>query len=598
MISSNSNTKTSNLIYVKYELFDHLIYPLSVKLDDNSIIQLFRKLHIMSTIDYKISYKEWVDQATTNLNGFTETEAKVLFSTYKVYASELEPVKTSSIQNSRYERTGDNNDNVDVRYFGLFFSLQLFLQRYKQHSIETRDRDKNPYNFSGGGNSYNNFASPLSSPRGKGASSSRTLSGTAMEYQIIINFIKANIKLFLRLIASDIHNTETSLNSNEFNTLRFFFKFSTGSGSGGSGSNTNSNNNLNTTGHTKGSSHTHMKSNSLTNNNSNNNNNNNSNNNTTLSSIAPFFVNFSTTTKINIDIITEWLNSNIFTYNPNETSLLEIEDLIYLKNLSKCVTIKEASAVQNKNIKIVQCEDSYIYINSNVKNIKIANCNNCTIFVAAVSKITSIDKCENCSICVATNLIKISNTLDSNIYSYTNTQPILFGDNRGVIMGPHNVFYNELPNYLKISKINIDSSYINNFSASILMHDGGENNHSTLNVKDFTQIVVPFKSGGNLSQNSITPKEYIDVVRDREQRVNNIKSFISGSNLQDEQEKALHVAIQGYFREWLVSSGNVKQMTDIVKMIDVPNVNANSNTNLNLNGVNKNILDLGGRDDM
>ena len=69
MISNNSNK--TNLIYVKYELFDHLIYPLSIKLDDNSIIQLFRKLHIMSTIDYKISYKEWLEQAMANLSGFT-----------------------------------------------------------------------------------------------------------------------------------------------------------------------------------------------------------------------------------------------------------------------------------------------------------------------------------------------------------------------------------------------------------------------------------------------------------------------------------------------------------------------------------------------
>ncbi len=76
MISNNVNK--TNLIYVKYELFDHLIYPLSVKLDDNSIIQLFRKLHIMSTIDYKIYYKEWVEQAIANLAGFTGSNNNLL----------------------------------------------------------------------------------------------------------------------------------------------------------------------------------------------------------------------------------------------------------------------------------------------------------------------------------------------------------------------------------------------------------------------------------------------------------------------------------------------------------------------------------------
>lgn len=104
------------------------------------------------------------------------------------------------------------------------------------------------------------YASPLSSPRGK--TSARSINTGGLEYQTIVNFIKSNIKLFLRLIASDIHNTETSLNSNEFNTLKFFFK-------------QNEKKQAN------------------------------------LSNFAPFFVNFSTTTKINIDIISEWLSNTI-----------------------------------------------------------------------------------------------------------------------------------------------------------------------------------------------------------------------------------------------------------------------------------------------
>ncbi len=71
-----------------------------------------------------------------------------------------------------------------------------------------------------------------------------------------------NMKLFLRLIASDIHNTETCLNSNEFNTLKFLFK---------------------------------INEKRITN----------------LSNLAPFFMNFSTTTKINIEVICEWLNNSL-----------------------------------------------------------------------------------------------------------------------------------------------------------------------------------------------------------------------------------------------------------------------------------------------
>lgn len=548
MISTKNNEKptqqgnqnnTNNTIYIKTELFDHLIYPLSVKIDDNNIIQLFRKLHIMSSIDYKISKQEWIEQSTTNLQGFTEKEASILFQTYKTYAGEIEQKST---QNSRYD-SKVNNDTVDVRYFALFFALQLFIQKSKVSLNIDNTRDKNPYSVN-----LNNYSSPLSSPRGKGSSSFRNQSsGMQLEYQLIVNFIKSNIKLFLRLIASDIHNTETSLNSNEFNTLKFFFKIPA------SDSNKN-----------------------------------------TLSSHAPFFAKFSSTTKNNIDIISEWLGNalavnNISTSN-NYSPNIENDDLITLRNLSKCVTIKDStSGICGKNIKIIQCEDSYIYINSNVLTVKIANCTNCTVFVASVAKITSIDKCENCNICLATNFLRLSNTIDSIIHSYTSSEPIMFGDNRGVTLAPHNACYPELSTHLKNAKLNISSNCLFHFSNPINMfgmNDDRENAiFQILPPKDFSLMVVPFNKDTDNLNLILTPKEYIETINERKFLMNKIKSLIGQAKLQEEQEKALHVAIQGYFREWLVNSGNIKQMAEIVKMIDICNNNTN-NANNNINNFN------------
>ena len=94
--------------------------------------------------------------------------------------------------------------------------------------------------------------------------------------------------------------------------------------------------------------------------------------------------------------------------------------------------------------------------------------------------------------------------------------------------------------------------------------------------KDFYITVVPFGTDKSDSL-PLTPKDYVDVIKERENNFSNVKNLISKAELGEEQEKALHVAIQGYFREWLVNSGNIKSMTEIVKMIDV-NM---SSTNLN-----------------
>lgn len=37
-------------------------------------------------------------------------------------------------------------------------------------------------------------------------------------------FVKSNLKLFLRLVSTDIHNNEVQLTANEFNSLRVIFQ--------------------------------------------------------------------------------------------------------------------------------------------------------------------------------------------------------------------------------------------------------------------------------------------------------------------------------------------------------------------------------------
>ena len=58
------------------------------------------------------------------------------------------------------------------------------------------------------------------SPRSKVAK----MNSVQNNYQIILHFVKTNLKLFLRLVSTDIHNDEVSLTANEFNSLRVLFK--------------------------------------------------------------------------------------------------------------------------------------------------------------------------------------------------------------------------------------------------------------------------------------------------------------------------------------------------------------------------------------
>ena len=496
-------------IYIKPELFDHLIYPINVKLDDEKIISLFRKLHIMSEIDFKIPMKEWLKNASEI--GLTKTEATVLFQTFKIYEGDL-PESSSSTKN-RYESSTNNKNSVDVRYFGLFFALQSFSQRTKI-SLKVDKTEKNP--------SY--FTSPLSSPRGKSSNNYR-LASQGLEYQFILNYIKSNLKLFLRIVASDIHNTETTICANEFNTLKFLFTIED-----------NKHNSIHDK-NKKGVS---------------------------LSNYLHCFDNLPPVTKINMNIINEFLLSTLSNSAP------ELSNYCTIKGLSKCVTIKTGNEYQNKNLLISNCDDTYIYINTNVSNCKISLCTNCTIVIAVASKIITLDKCEKCNICIISNFTRISNMIDSNVYLFSVNEPILYGDNRGLRLGPHNVTYNELYIHVKESRLTISQNSYKNFSLPIYLNNNNNNEHiNIIKPEEFTTIVVPFEANDPFNY-ILTPKPYLEVIQKRYNNYANIQKMIKEAGFQESQEKAFHIALQGFFREWLVTSGNFKPMNDLVKMIDEP----------------------------
>ena len=217
-------------------------------------------------------------------------------------------------------------------------------------------------------------------------------------------------------------------------------------------------------------------------------------------------------------------------------------------------------------IKITQCEDSYIYINTHIVNCKISYCTNCTIVIAVASKIITIDKCEKCQISIISNLTRISNAIDTNVYMYSVSEPILFGDNRGLSLGPHNVTYNDLYSFIRSSKILLSHQGIKNFSIPINLNP--KNDINIISPEQFNTIVVPFDK--NSIGYKLTPKIYIEAIEKKYDTYNKIKNMIKNSGLSEEEEKNFHRAIQGYFREWLVTSGNFKTMNNIVKMIDSP----------------------------
>ena len=64
------------------------------------------------------------------------------------------------------------------------------------------------------------------------------------------------------------------------------------------------------------------------------------------------------------------------------------------------------------------------------------------------------------------------------------------------------------------------------------------------------------------------PQEFTQMMELRNAKFVEVQQKIKAAGLTSEQEKMLHVAIQGYFREWFVQTAQYKQITDLVKIMD------------------------------
>lgn len=134
-----------------------------------------------------------------------------------------------------------------------------------------------------------------------------------------------------------------------------------------------------------------------------------------------------------------------------------------IPTLTKCITIWDEDSVLNKDLRLTNCEDSYVYLDCPINSIVLTNCVNCTIMVAAAWKTCTIDKCERVNLTVASNFLRISSSVDCNIYSYSIHPPFIFGDNRNVIMAPFNTGYTSLQNHVESAGLSISENCKKNF---------------------------------------------------------------------------------------------------------------------------------------
>jgi TBCC domain-containing protein 1 len=293
----------------------------------------------------------------------------------------------------------------------------------------------------------------------------------------------------------------------------------------------------------------------------------------------------------------------------------------------------EPRGERTHDVTISECENAHIYLLQPLEHATIANCSNCTVVLGAVAGLLHIVDCDKMTITCAARKIIVRNCCDVQTYLFSPTPPLLVGDYRSCQFAPYNTYYEGFRDDLVTAGLAVITGGDNSSQVTTTPMDwpalqtasnkwkqpielaklevpqipGSPSNPAVptnaaaddkamestsmptpvlLPASDFRVLYVPSKPRDTTTEEEDDaspycrflsdvlylspfrlPVEYERRVLQKAERMKNVQSALK--SLGTEQRFQLEEELNQGFREWLVSSGNLRQVLDLMQMEQV-----------------------------
>jgi len=287
----------------------------------------------------------------------------------------------------------------------------------------------------------------------------------------------------------------------------------------------------------------------------------------------------------------------------------------------------EQSETRLHDLVVSECSDVHMYLLQPFEHVTIAACTGCTIVVGAVAGLLHVVDCEKTTITSAARRILVSNSCDVLHCIFTPSPPLLVGDNRNCQFAPYNSYYdgmrddllstglaaavlpenqsprsevtvaswpplqcasNKWNHPVELSKLEIPQVGGNALppsdDKSKPQDDAAMQTPVLLPASEFDVLFVPIVSEGKQHDETIDgsqycrllaevlqlspfrlPVEYERQVTGKADRVRNLQLLVK-KNLTEGQQRLFEEELNRGFRDWLVTSGNLRQVLDLVHL--------------------------------
>eukprot|EP01112_Ceratiomyxa_fruticulosa_P010071 TRINITY_DN2651_c0_g1_i1.p2 TRINITY_DN2651_c0_g1~~TRINITY_DN2651_c0_g1_i1.p2 ORF type:complete len:264 (+),score=60.29 TRINITY_DN2651_c0_g1_i1:1194-1985(+) len=220
----------------------------------------------------------------------------------------------------------------------------------------------------------------------------------------------------------------------------------------------------------------------------------------------------------------------------------------------------------------------HVYLLDKLEEVSVNGCQSGTVFVGATNTL-HVQRCEGIVFIAAVRSIIIEDCKDCIFHLCTMTSPLLDGSNVGILLAPYNSFYGTLQTHLELSEIsttlkhNMWNKPVNSSNEKIPVEqstivDSTKTMVSIMIPEDFTPFSVPFSTPQLYHTPLITsnpfelPKEYSDSLKKKSQCVSNVRAALSEGD--PNSQTFLQKSVEAKFQEWLIESGNINQINDLL----------------------------------
>ncbi|ETW08889.1 hypothetical protein H310_01383 [Aphanomyces invadans] len=258
-----------------------------------------------------------------------------------------------------------------------------------------------------------------------------------------------------------------------------------------------------------------------------------------------------------------------------QAPLVELPRPIVISSVSKATVIKRAEEfAANCDVTIHGCHDTYIYVLGPLRHVSVVASSNCKIVLGPASGICTVDRCDSTKVSAVCALLRVNNCLDSTFNIFTPRRSIFTGDNRGLHVGPFNALYAHLPVHLGQSGL----AYVRHSTGqwNKFINLDTEEREGTVHADDvvlqsplhFTEVCVPVKMDPVPPHDPpfALPPDFALAVRKMQDNVDGLRRLIASDEFDAPTKKLLEQAIQVKFKEWLATSGNTRQVLDLVQL--------------------------------